>query len=471
MPCAPGRSPARPARRPDPTSAQRQPSRLFRRLSGGFEFAHGGGVAQRDIWIIGISADIGQDLPGAGAFGAGGLARNNSDAGYFGKPERIDWPLTASKLGLAGDGERFERTWVIEDGKPTSSIVSAVGFCGDRVQIGHGSMGGWDLFGPKRQVTKSTANVLYELNGEPALALYKLYLGDRAAELPASALLFPLSLRISDDDEKSVVRTVLSIDEDNVQVDIGFKSEGLVPAWEFMNDDGTLAIKVGDQVDVLIETAEDDDGRIVLSKEKAERLKIWDEISNAYERDEAVEGTMISRVKGGLSVDIGVKAFLPGSQVDLRPVRNLEALIGEKANFKIIKFNKRRGNIVLSRRALLETERRKLREPRAEGRVVVQEGVARAARLVDALALGPGRRVPDTAEERARVEVRFEDFLHTVAEAQVCGAHDGGDPRRAGRSADRRRCERRRGAKCPRRSPRRSEPGSRRLPRARRGLR
>jgi len=155
---------------------------------------------------------------------------------------------------------------------------------------------------------------------------------------------------------------VLSIDEDFVQVDIGFKSEGLVPAWEFMEDDGSMMIKVGDQVDVLVEDSEDEEGRIVLSKEKAERLKIWDEISNAYEGDEAVEGTIIARVKGGLSVDIGVKAFLPGSQVDLRPVRNLETLIGTKSSFKIIKFNKRRGNIVLSRRALLETERRKLRE-------------------------------------------------------------------------------------------------------------
>ena len=99
-----------------------------------------------------------------------------------------------------------------------------------------------------------------------------------------------------------------------------------------------------------------------ISKEKAERLKVWDEISNAYDNEEAVEGTIVARVKGGLSVDIGVKAFLPGSQVDLRPVRNLEALLGEKASFKIIKFNKRRGNIVLSRRALLETERKKMRE-------------------------------------------------------------------------------------------------------------
>jgi small subunit ribosomal protein S1 len=155
---------------------------------------------------------------------------------------------------------------------------------------------------------------------------------------------------------------VLSIDDEFVQVDVGFKSEGMVPAWEFMDEDGTMLIAVGDIVEVLVEDSEDEEGRIVLSKEKAERLKVWDEISNAYEGDEPVEGTIIARVKGGLSVDIGVKAFLPGSQVDLRPVRNLEGMIGERTKFKIIKFNKRRGNIVLSRRALLETERRRLRD-------------------------------------------------------------------------------------------------------------
>ncbi|MCZ6784364.1 MAG: 30S ribosomal protein S1 [Proteobacteria bacterium] len=155
---------------------------------------------------------------------------------------------------------------------------------------------------------------------------------------------------------------VLSIDEDHVQIDIGFKSEGMVPAWEFMNEDGSMTIEVGDTVEVLVETAEDNEGRIVLSKEKADRLKVWDDISDAYEDDQSVEGVIIARVKGGLSVDIGVKAFLPGSQVDLRPVRHLESLINERMNFKIIKFNKRRGNIVLSRRALLETERKKLRE-------------------------------------------------------------------------------------------------------------
>ncbi len=156
--------------------------------------------------------------------------------------------------------------------------------------------------------------------------------------------------------------TVIAIDDDFVTVDVGFKSEGMIPLWEFMDDDGTLQVGVGDRVEVLIEDAEDEDGRVVLSKEKAERLKVWDEISQAYEQEEAVEGTIVARVKGGLSVDIGVKAFLPGSQVDLRPVRNLDGMIGERALFKIINFNKRRGNIVLSRRALLETERKKMRE-------------------------------------------------------------------------------------------------------------
>jgi small subunit ribosomal protein S1 len=156
--------------------------------------------------------------------------------------------------------------------------------------------------------------------------------------------------------------TVLSIDNDFVQIDIGFKSEGMIASWEFMTEEGEVTIAVGDKVEVLVEEVENEDGQLVLSKEKAERLKVWDEISNAYDNEEAVEGTIVARVKGGLSVDIGVKAFLPGSQVDLRPVRNLEALLGEKANFKIIKFNKRRGNIVLSRRALLETERKMMRE-------------------------------------------------------------------------------------------------------------
>ena len=182
-----------------------------------------------------------------------------------------------------------------------------------------------------------------------------------AASSQTFAELFEKSVRQIKEGE--VVRgRVLSVDEDNVQIDVGFKSEGLVPTWEFMDDDGTILVRPGDEVDVLVEESEDLAGRIVLSKEKADRLMVWEEISRAYKADQPVEGTIVARVKGGLAVDIGVKAFLPGSQVDLRPVRNLESVVNQKFKFKIIKFNKRRGNIVLSRRALLETERKKMRE-------------------------------------------------------------------------------------------------------------
>ncbi|MGD9693776.1 MAG: FIST signal transduction protein [Phycisphaerales bacterium] len=116
--------------------------------------------------------------------------------------------------GLAGDSASFERTWALRDGRPESRVVTAVGLYGDRVRIGHGSKGGWDVFGPERRVTRSEGNVLFELDGKPALALYKNYLGERAADLPASALLFPLALRSGPSDEKRLVRTVLSVDED-----------------------------------------------------------------------------------------------------------------------------------------------------------------------------------------------------------------------------------------------------------------
>ncbi len=115
--------------------------------------------------------------------------------------------------GLAGDGERFGRTWVLVDGKAESHAAVAVGLYGDRVQVGHGSKGGWDTFGIERLVTRSAGNVLYELDGKPALALYKEYLGDRAGGLPGAALLFPLALRASTEETNSVVRTVLAVDE------------------------------------------------------------------------------------------------------------------------------------------------------------------------------------------------------------------------------------------------------------------
>ena len=115
--------------------------------------------------------------------------------------------------GLAGDGTDFKRTWVIKDRRPTGGYVTAIGFYGDHVKLGHGSKGGWDKFGPERLVTKSKGNVLYELDGRPALQLYKEYLGDRAAGLPATGLLFPLAIRTSTTDGKVLVRTILAVDE------------------------------------------------------------------------------------------------------------------------------------------------------------------------------------------------------------------------------------------------------------------
>jgi len=117
--------------------------------------------------------------------------------------------------GLAGDKDRFQKTWVLHGGFPESNIVSAVGLYGENVHIGHGSKGGWDMFGPERKVTKAKDNLLFELDGKPALELYKNYLGDLADELPAAALMFPLSLRNDSVDEKRIVRTILSVDENN----------------------------------------------------------------------------------------------------------------------------------------------------------------------------------------------------------------------------------------------------------------
>jgi small subunit ribosomal protein S1 len=151
---------------------------------------------------------------------------------------------------------------------------------------------------------------------------------------------------------------VLAITKDYVVVDIGYKAEGQIPIGEFKNDEGEVTIVAGDIVEVYVDQAdEDDDALVELSKDKAERLRVWNRISIACECDELVIGRVVARVKGGLSVDIGVKAFLPGLQVDIRPIRNLEKFLNNDYEFKVIKFNKRRGNIVLSRRVLLERER------------------------------------------------------------------------------------------------------------------
>jgi small subunit ribosomal protein S1 len=153
-----------------------------------------------------------------------------------------------------------------------------------------------------------------------------------------------------------VVGTVLRVSESEVVVDVGYKSEGMIAIEEFRDENGEISVKPGDSVDVLIEKTENREGYVVLSKEKAEKMKVWDEVERAYQERRVVTGRVIERVKGGLAVDIGVRAFLPGSQVDMRPVRNLDALRGEELRMRVIKVNKKRGNIVLSRKAVLEEE-------------------------------------------------------------------------------------------------------------------
>ena len=155
---------------------------------------------------------------------------------------------------------------------------------------------------------------------------------------------------------------IVLIDKEFVLVDIGYKSEGQIRVAEFIDSEGRMTAKVGDKVDVLLVRKENKEGRIILSKEKAARVKIWNHVEEAYKNRETIRGKIISLVKGGLSVDIGLQAFLPGSQADIRPVRDLGALVGTEHDFRILKYERDQRNIVLSRRAALEEERKALRE-------------------------------------------------------------------------------------------------------------
>ncbi len=177
---------------------------------------------------------------------------------------------------------------------------------------------------------------------------------------------------IKDLREREVVTgTVVGISQDGVLVDVGYKSEGIIPSVQFQDENGELTVAEGDTVEVFLEKKEDSEGLIYLSKEKADKMKVWNDIGQSYEDNEPVRGKIINRIKGGLTVDIGVRAFLPGSQVDIRPIRNLDRLVGEEFFFKIIKFNPRRGNVVLSRRVLLEEERETKKEDTLK---VLEEG-------------------------------------------------------------------------------------------------
>ncbi|MFZ0131148.1 MAG: 30S ribosomal protein S1 [Desulfobacterales bacterium] len=158
-----------------------------------------------------------------------------------------------------------------------------------------------------------------------------------------------------------VTGRIISVDKDHVLVDIGYKSEGQIRIHEFRDEKGNIKAEIGDKVEVMVEWWDDEEERVVLSKEKAQNVKVWEEIKKSYDDEGIIEGVITSRVKGGFSVDIGVPAFLPGSQADLRPIRNLDDLVGKKYKFKILKYNRKRSNIVLSRRAILEEEREKKR--------------------------------------------------------------------------------------------------------------
>lgn len=173
--------------------------------------------------------------------------------------------------------------------------------------------------------------------------------------------------------------TVTEIGRDYVVVDIGYKSDGHIPLSQFAGSDGKISIQLGDSVEVLLLSSESDTGEIVLSKDRAEQLKTWQNLEHAFEHNEVVRGTVVQKVKGGLHVDVGVPAFLPGSQIDVRPQRNLGKFVGESMSFRVLKISRDRGNIVLSRRLVLEEERETLKRDTinqlSEG--IVMEGVVK----------------------------------------------------------------------------------------------
>lgn len=165
---------------------------------------------------------------------------------------------------------------------------------------------------------------------------------------------------------------VVDITPTHVVVDVGYKTEGQIPVKEFFDREGKIQVKVGDEVDVLFESPEDDDGDIVLSREMAQDIKIWEKIEKAYHEESPVEGVIVARVKGGFNVDVGVPGFLPGSHVDIRATRNLDKFVGKTDRFIILKYNQMRGNVVVSRKAMIEKEREALKKDTLK---ILEEGV------------------------------------------------------------------------------------------------
>jgi small subunit ribosomal protein S1 len=164
---------------------------------------------------------------------------------------------------------------------------------------------------------------------------------------------------------------VIGVTSNSVIVDVGYKSEGLIPIEEFTDREGRLTVAVGEEVDVLLEKTEDLEGHVLLSRIKAQRMRRWTEVERAYKDGRVIKGRITDRIKGGLTVDVGLRAFLPGSLVDIKPVKNLESLRGQEMEFKVISLDRRRNNIVLSRKAVLETE---LVKKKAETLKKLEEG-------------------------------------------------------------------------------------------------
>lgn len=165
---------------------------------------------------------------------------------------------------------------------------------------------------------------------------------------------------------------VVRIGPEFVTVDIGYKSEGQIPLAEFRSRDGRILVNEGDEIEVYFDAADAEQEGIVLSRAKAEQFRVWRDIENAYTDKTPIEGLIVGKVKGGLKVDIGVAAFLPGSHVDLRPVRDLDRFVGKRGKFAVLKYNRARANVVVSRRAILEQERDSLRD---ETLKLLEEGV------------------------------------------------------------------------------------------------
>ncbi|MCP3944252.1 MAG: 30S ribosomal protein S1 [Desulfobacteraceae bacterium] len=163
-----------------------------------------------------------------------------------------------------------------------------------------------------------------------------------------------------------VTGTVISVGRETVLVDVGYKSEGQISIQEFIDEEGNVNVNINDEFEVMIEVWDEEEETVLLSHEKAKKVKVWDAIKEIYDADETIEGVITSRVKGGFSVDIGLLAFLPGSQADLRPIRNMDEMVNKTYTFKVLKYNKKRNNIVLSRRVLLEAKRDELRSTTLE---------------------------------------------------------------------------------------------------------